>query len=164
MKTIWLLDVDGVINANKPGWSAAPHRANAYCNGISWPLRWAPALLDNIRAVRASGLVEIVWCTTWCSDTDQLERLWRLPALDRAWTHEVTGEEAEPLKRAAAQQVIADGHRLIWTDDVVTPSEGDLYDELTADGRALLITPSWRRGLQPDHLQDIALFAEEGQL
>jgi hypothetical protein len=158
---IWLLDVDGVINATKPGWGAAPRKATAYAAGTGWTMRWAPALIDRIHQLRTAGLVEIHWCTTWCAYADQLERMWHLPPLTRAFTEDINGEEASQAKLAAARRVIADGRRLIWTDDVEVPKSGPLHDELTADGRALLIRPGGRRGLQSADLDAIELFAKE---
>jgi len=37
--------------------------------------------------------------------------------------------------------VLADGRRLIWTDDEALPKPGETRDELTAGGLALLIAP-----------------------
>ncbi|KUL32677.1 hypothetical protein [Actinoplanes awajinensis] len=44
---VWLLDVDGVLNANRPGWSAAPRRGMAYAGGTGFLMRWAPARLGR---------------------------------------------------------------------------------------------------------------------
>jgi hypothetical protein len=60
---------------------------------------------------------------------DQLERLWRLPPLVRAFCERI-------VELAAARQVLADRRPLIWTDDTEVLGFGPLYDELTADGRA----------------------------
>lgn len=157
---VWLLDVDGVVNATRPGWHAPPRRAYAYDAGTAYRLRWAPALIDRIRALHASGTVEVRWCTTWCAYADQLERMWRLPRLDRAFCDPVDGLTAAPLKVAAARKMLAQGRRLIWTDDEIVPAPGtDLHTELTAAGRALLIAPVSTRGLQPEHLDAIEAFA-----
>jgi hypothetical protein len=156
MACVWLLDVDGVINARKPGWHAAPHHGRAYAEGTAWPMRWAPALVARIRRLHASGAVEVRWCSTWCAWSDQLERLFRLPALACAFT---TTTDAPTAKLAAARAVLADGDHLIWTDDDEVPTGGPLLDELTATGRALLIRPDARRGLTPAHLDAIESFA-----
>lgn len=155
---VWLLDVDGVINANRPGWGAAPRKQMAYADGDGWPMRWAPALLDRIRALVVAETVEVRWCTTWCAWADQLERMWRLPPLGRAFTEKLNGSVASAAKLACARPVLADGRRLIWTDDMEVPSAGPLYDEMTVEGRALLIRPAGNRGLQPDHLDEIEAF------
>jgi hypothetical protein len=160
---VWLLDVDGVVNATKPGWHAAPARAWVYStvDRCEYRLRWAPALVQRLRALHVAGTVEIRWCTTWCLEAATLERLWHLPRLDRALTCEPMprGSAAHPLKLAAARRVLAADRVLIWTDDAAVPGPGPLHDELTNGGRALLIAPSARRGLTPQHLADIEAFA-----
>jgi hypothetical protein len=57
-------------------------------------------------------------------------------------------------------RVLAEGRRVIGTDDMETPTpdDGPLYDELTADGRALLICPSAVEGLCPEHMDAIEAF------
>ncbi|MEU3452298.1 hypothetical protein ABZ671_01620 [Micromonospora sp. NPDC006766] len=155
---VWLLDVDGVINASRPGWSAAPWKGYAYENATEYKIRWAPQLIARIYELHRSGLVEVRWCTTWCAYAWQLERLFRLPPLGRAFNEDVRGPAASAVKLAAARQVLADGRRLIWTDDDEVPTGGPLHDELTA-GRALLIRPNSSRGLRPEHLDAIEAFA-----
>ncbi|GAA2886771.1 hypothetical protein GCM10010517_50560 [Streptosporangium fragile] len=155
---MWLLDVDGVINVARPGWGTAPRSGDAYSGGTAYRMRWAPALLERIRALHRAGGVEIRWCSTWCPDADQVERLFALPRLDRAWSEHLTGSAAAAAKLAAARRVLAQGRRLVWTDDDETPSCGPVYEELTRTGKALLIAPSPRRGLQPEHLDAIEAF------
>ncbi|MEV1315468.1 hypothetical protein AB0J14_05205 [Micromonospora arborensis] len=162
---VWLLDVDGVVNARKPGWGAAPRKRGCWSasDAYEYVMRWAPPLVDRIRDLHKQGVVEVRWCTTWCPDADALERLWALPTLERAFTDHVKGEEAHALKVAAARKVLADGRRLIWTDDDVVPTDGELHDELVATGRALLIRPKASTGLQPEHMDLIEAFAKEAR-
>lgn len=163
----WLLDVDGVLNVwGKPGWSASPWHTrvvvpydDAGTLVAEFRLRWAPALITRIRRLHATGTVRIVWCTTWCPVAELLEELWGFPSLERAWSTHLHGYFAVEAKRAAARAVLAAGGRLIWTDDDAFPRAGPLVDELTADGRALLIKPDRRRGLQRDDLAAIESFA-----
>lgn len=159
---VLLLDVDGVINANRPGWGAAPRRALVWSasDRQSYPMRWAPALVDRIRSLHAAGVVEARWCSTWCADADQLEQLWRLPPLERALTVDPIprGAACWPMKLAAARAVLAEDRVLVWTDDEAVPAHGSVYDELTAGGRGLLIAPRPSRGLQPDDLDRIEAF------
>src|SRR5262249_22069995 len=72
-RPVWLLDVDGVINAGSPGWGGAPRTGNAYSSGMEFRIRWAPPLVARIRALHDRGAAEIRWCSTWCCDADQLE-------------------------------------------------------------------------------------------
>ncbi|WP_196454402.1 hypothetical protein [Planomonospora sp. ID82291] len=157
-RPVWLLDVDGVINASRPGWGGPPRSGTAYSGGDAYRIRWAPALLDRIRALHRAGGVEIRWCSTWCADADQMERLFGLPRLARAWSEHLSATAAATAKLTAARDVLAQGRRLIWTDDVEVPAGGPVHDELTAGGRALLIAPSPGRGLQPEHMDAIEAF------
>jgi hypothetical protein len=68
------------------------------------------------------------------------------------------GSVASLAKLATARAVLAQGHRLVWTDDVETPTTGPVFEELAGPGRALLIAPSPIRGLQPEHLERIEQF------
>lgn len=160
---VWLLDVDGVINARKPGWSARPSRRHAYasCSRQQLPLWYAPALLARIRAAHAAGLAEIRWATTWCCEVDALEKAFSLPHFEPCWTDHINGRAAAMAKLACAAQVLADGRRLVWTDDSETPTSGETYERLTFDGRALLIAPNPARGLQPDDMDRIEAFCRK---
>ncbi|GAA2370120.1 HAD domain-containing protein [Dactylosporangium salmoneum] len=153
---VWLLDVDGVINVAEPAWTGAPRRGAATAEGVGWPLRWSPRLVKRIRQLHRDGVLEVRWCSTWCAWPEQIARALRMPCLDRAF-----GDvpDASVAKLAAARAVLRGGRRLVWTDDVVVPEPGDLHDELTAGGRALLIRPDPRHGLTPAHLDAIEAFA-----
>ncbi|MGX6608311.1 hypothetical protein ACWKSP_40275 [Micromonosporaceae bacterium Da 78-11] len=153
-RPVWLLDVDGVLNATRPGWSAAPRNGTAYGDGYPYRLRWAPALISRIRALHNAGSVTV----RWCADADQVERLFALPRLERAWTDPISHGAAPAAKLAAASAVLDQGYRLIWTDDDAVPTSGPVHDELVATGRALLIAPLPNRGLQPEHLDMIEAF------
>lgn len=158
---VWLLDVDGVINAGRAGWGRAPVAKQVYCPSLrqSFRIRWEPALLERIKAMHALGVAEVRWCTTWAPDATELEAALRMPHLEPCWTTHINGLEASAAKLARASAVLAEGRRLIWTDDREVPLEGEYpYDEMTADGRALLIRPNAQKGLRPEHLRDILEF------
>ena len=70
-----------------------------------------------------------------------------------------TADDADPVKLAAARRILAEGRRLVWTDDTAVPASGPLVNELTAGGRGLLIRPHPRRGLRPRDLARIEAFA-----
>ncbi len=160
---VWLLDVDGVINIDRSAWHAAPRRATLYADAADWVLRWAPACAEAITGLHRRGLVEVRWCSTWCIAPDQLRRLeglMRLPEFASALPADM-GLNVDAHKTAAAERILAEGRRLVWTDDEVVPDpdrEPQFYAELTAGGRALLIRPTSRRGLTPAHLDEITAF------
>jgi hypothetical protein len=58
-----------------PGGLDAPHHGFAYADGVGWPMRWAPRLTARIRHLHTAGLAEVRWCTSWCVNASQLERL-----------------------------------------------------------------------------------------
>lgn len=158
--TVWLLDVDGVINAPRAGWDTQPQRSHVTTDGIPFRLSWEPRVVAAIRRLHTTvDSLDIRWCTSWCHWAGQLERLWELPRLSRAFHEPINGAALSIAKLAAAREVLAQGHRLIWTDDTEVPEWGEVHDELTAGGRALLIAPDDRVGLQPEHLQQIEDFA-----
>lgn len=155
---VWLLDVDGVINATRPGWGAPPRKGRARFFDDEFPIRWAPALVDRILALHRSGQIEIRWCTTWCPQAEQIEQLIGLPALPRAFTED-PGLRVRRAKHDAVLAVLAENRPLVWTDDDAIPESGRLFDELaSAPAGALLIRPRGHCGLQPVHLDAIEAF------
>jgi hypothetical protein len=159
MRTVFLLDVDGPLNADKAGWSAAPVSGYAYDRGSArnWKMRWEPKLMSRLRRIEAQYPQTIYWATSWCGSTDNLERLFKLPALLSAASSRMSGAD----KLMAANAVMEAGDRLIWADDEYTPDSGELYDEWTATGRALLLRPKAtgkRQGLRPEDLDLIDQF------
>ena len=160
MKTpVWLLDVDGVINANRPGWSAAPHQATVAASGTTWRMRWEPRLATAIRETHLSGAAEVRWATSWVSYPDELERVFRLPTLPLAFTDEAYRGITEAKINAALHVVETENRPLIWTDDEVIPTDGPIYDRLHAAGvPLLLIAPKANRGLRADDIDTITMF------
>ncbi len=98
--------------------------------------------------------MRIVWATSWCGYTTQLEQLFKLPALPSAASTRMEGSD----KYRAALKVVESGKKLIWTDDEFTPDFGPWYDELTKFNSSLLIRPSPRRGLRSTDLDLIDSF------
>lgn len=99
MPPLLLLDVDGVLNALAddardlaawPWWDSGRARAG----GRSWPIRWAPAVVDRLRGWHEAGAVELQWLTTWGHDAnDELAALLGMPRLAVAGTYD---DEPDP--------------------------------------------------------------------
>lgn len=156
-RTVFLLDVDGVINATRPGWSAAPFSGKAFCTDLGrwYKMRWAPQLISRLRMLLKNSYLTIVWATSWCGDTDQLEELFKLLALPSAASKRMHRVD----KADAALAVLKAGDRLIWADDEFVPEPGeDLYDELMSYPDVLLLKPDAQRGLRPSHLDQVDEF------
>lgn len=149
-RPVWLLDVDGVINARRHAWPSRIARTTLAVDGESYPLAWSPALVDRVRAHAVGGQVQIVWATSWCPHADRLEELWDLPPLARAWgVAHGTDDELEVAKRNAFAAA-ADTGRVIWTDDEHAPN--------TRTDAILGIRPHPKGGLGPADLDDIEAF------
>ena len=109
--------------------------------------------MSKLRALNDLPFVRILWATTWVGDTDQLEHLFRLPALLSAGATSMSIRD----KQDAALAVVKSGDELIWIDDEAIPLSGPVYSELMlAD--ALLIRPASSRGLRPEHFDKIDAF------
>lgn len=162
---VLLLDVDGVLNVARPGWAAPPRHATASTNGQTYPLCWAPDLLDRLRDWHLDGRAELRWATTWCRDADQLERLWGLPPLARALADDDLGSFLRILfgKLNAALAVVEEEHRpLVWVDDDAIPAFGPYRDRLdNAPAGALLLTPRPTRGITREEADLIESFLDD---
>ncbi len=162
---VWLLDVDGVLNAHDPGWNGDVAEGWARADRGRFRIRWSPALVHGIRTLAAGDVVEVRWATTWVPWIDAIEGLLGLPpwALAYDGPYEGSGTPATPTpwrKLDAALAVVEDeGRPLIWTDDDAIPTVGEELDRLTSGGQpALLVRPHHRHGLQPADLADIGAF------
>lgn len=153
----WLLDVDGVLNANKPGWGGPPARRYVHAGGSEYLLRWAPALISRIRLLHASGAVEILWATSWVDHIATIEAALTLPSFPVAFS-DVQPGPVDDRKQQVALDLVSMGRRLIWTDDEAFPETWTPRAFLESAGH-LLIAPRPNRGLQPDHLDRIEAFA-----
>lgn len=161
MTVVWLLDVDGVINASRPSWGGAPTRRSVMAKGREWRISFAPDLITRIRRIVKAGQLEIRWCTTWCPDIVEIQKVTGLPPLRRCWYEEPGAPAAaDSLKFAAAARVLTEGRRLVWTDgEIFERIPGALRRRLADPRRCLLLAPAPKKGLQPEHLDYIEAFA-----
>jgi len=159
---VWLLDVDGVVNARRPAWDQPFSHGNAFVDGVAYRLQWAPELTKYIRGVHKRKAAEIRWATTWVDHVHQVERLLRLPAFRTAFRGLGSAPSigAPDLKLIAALQVVEVERRpLIWTDDDAIPVLGAQRRRLEEAGvPVLLLAPDPYEGLTPEHLERIDAF------
>ncbi len=167
---VWLLDIDGVVNALARGpvagswpperWVQQVISADIPGSGrMVLPIFAARPVLDFVtRAVR-TGAAEVIWHSTWReAAVSDLAPVLGLPPIPVSyapeWTHR---PERLWWKLPAAQRVVESGRRLVWTDDdiAVVP---DQVAALTAHPDTLLISPDPQSGLTADNLQSIADF------
>jgi hypothetical protein len=157
---IWLLDVDGVLNAVtvEPDRTAWPQwtTGTAYTSGRGYPITFSPAVTGVIRDLHDRGLVEVRWLTTWAQDANRdLRRLLDLPEFPVVGR---PGGSAVWWKLPYAQEVGREGRPLIWTDDELGYS-AEAMDWLNGlEQPALAIAPHPAVGLRREHLDKVSGF------
>lgn len=156
---IWLLDVDGVLNAvchpgRPPGTWDRWQSGTAVAAGERFMITFAPQLMAGIRELHDSGAVEIRWLTTWAHDAnDGLRELLDLPAFPVAGEPEYAGAW---WKLPCAERAAEENRPLIWTDDDLDYS--GTARRWAADTGILAIAPDPSAGLTPADLDTIRTF------
>jgi hypothetical protein len=185
MNPLWLLDVDGVLNAVTSDPDGVMWRewkqAFAEAQGRRWPICYAPAVTERIAALHNNGQVEVRWLTTWRHDANaSLRHVLDLPELtvvaDASGPIALTEGEASSHGAAVAsaygaasgwwkldalRQLIAreGGERpLVWTDDELAYRTEAVAWVRTNVRESLLISPVTSIGLTPRHLDEITEF------
>jgi hypothetical protein len=169
-RPVWLLDIDGVVNALARGpvagsWPAdqwVQHVVTADIPGsgrMVLPIYAAQPVLDFVSRVVASGACDVYWHSTWrTAAASDLAPVLGLPPIPISIAPEWTKRpERIWWKLPAAHRVVQSGRRLVWTDDDIRVLPEQVAD---LDGRddTLLIGPVPEVGLTADHLGAIANF------
>jgi len=166
---VWLLDVDGVINAFPTIRQPGSWRRNQWTRFKvrGFHIQAARPVLDFIRKVHEEGLAEIRWHTTWQEKALDLGDVLGLPTFHIAAAPEFDDRPDNVphlgywWKAAAAYRVVdVEKRRLLWTDDDAT--ELDDYDNRRiwagGPGTAMVIAPDPSDGLVQTDLDRIQLF------
>jgi hypothetical protein len=167
---VWLLDIDGVVNALSRGpvagswpsdqWVQRAVAADIPGSGrMVLPIFVAQPVLDFIARVIRTGAAEVIWHSTWReAAVSDLAPVLGLPAMPISvapeWTHR---PERIWWKLPAAQRVVQSGRRLVWTDDDIAVVPDQVAD-VAAHPDTLLISPDPQAGLTADNLRSIADF------
>ena len=156
---VLLLDVDGVVNVFEPSRDGLL----VHTKVSRFPIRYTPALIHRLHPLYRSSAVEFRWATTWCFYESELAALEDLIGITapRAFTDRPDHLTWGDMKADAALAVLAEDRRLIWADDEEAAAARLLFPEIAhaeRDGRALLLTPASRVGLQPEDLDAIDAF------
>lgn len=178
---VWLLDVDGVINAitgrpDEEVWPAEAwtRRFVATLDGRRWPILTAAPVLAYLVDAHEAGRVEIRWHTTWQrSAIERLAPALGLPQWPLAPAPEFTSFEDSGYARGAsahswwktgaAQRVrTEESRRLLWTDDDLSAGRGlPDVERLQSDPDVCLVSPVPSAGLSRPDLARIERFLAE---
>ena len=171
LQPIWLLDIDGVINAAaemaprnvwpESEWVGTEARDE---HGRLFPLLAARPVLEFIRAVHESDRAEIRWHTTWQEAANNVADAFDLPhfPVQPAAEWPPTPDLEVWWKLPATRRVVAEGRPVIWTDDdtsfhVSRPARAKLAGRTPM----LVISPNVRAGLSKRHLRRIESFLKQ---
>jgi HAD domain in Swiss Army Knife RNA repair proteins len=169
-KPVWLLDVDGVVNALARGpvegswpadmWLRRVVSADIPNTGrMVLPILAAQPVLDFVTRVVTAGAADVVWHSTWrAAAVTDLAPVLGLPAIPISIAPEWTDRPAGLWwKVPAAERVVASGRPLVWTDDDIAALPEQVA-QLAHRSDTLLVSPDPRTGLTPEHLNAIAEF------
>jgi len=159
---LWLLDVDGVINAVcgtcPPGSSG--------CGFNGYTITWPTEVVRRMRQLHETSAVEIRWLTTWCEDAANMIA----PALGLPLDCVVEGSDDHKgvregwWKSTTAKRLSdADPDRpLIWTDDDLDYAErqGEVDWLRERTGPTFAYAPDPRQGITPKYLARIEAFID----
>lgn len=169
-RPVWLLDIDGVLNAatKKPDGSVWPAEqwvhGHAEGGGNRWPILFARPVADFILETHDKGRAEIRWHTTWQHDAGRVGKLLGLPDFPVHDAPEFRTLSTTWWKLPGALRVVeAEQRPLVWTDDDAANS----WDLPPADrarlhdgAPTLIVAPSPNTGLTPKHLRQIDDFLD----
>lgn len=147
---IWLLDVDGVLNAfDDRGPVLGDWDDWEFFSARGFPMRYSPAMCSRIRALHETGQVEIRWLTTWGRHANTDLTPMGFPQLKVAAEQPLRGKGGW-WKFPPAKELFDAGHALIWTDDDLTSSQGAV---------------SWLRHITTtDRANDVRAYAPQGAI
>ena len=165
---VWFLDIDGVINSYPAPKAHMIKKYGEYKLAIygEYMLWYSPRVIDFINAVNASGLVEVVWLTTWKDEAprefaprvglDHFPTITDDSGADHSW-----GTDWWKWRRVRDFLGDNEGNRrVVWTDDDLSRriKEAFWYRYDPEKTNSLLLTPMSNPGLTPDHLDSILEF------
>lgn len=173
---IWLLDVDGVLNALpwrtrrfqkeplEPAWPDYTQCRSDTDGGDRYVITYSPTLMKAIRELHESGAVEVRWLTTWGRGANfRLNKQLGLPEFAVAGEPDIiSGFAGAPAHHwwkldDARRAHAAEPHRpFIWTDDDLAAVK-DARD-WAGDNGVLAIATDDRSGITPHDLERITNF------
>lgn len=156
VKGVWMLDIDGVVNASHPeegGWSevasgVAIPAVRGEVDGFGYPIRWAPGLLGEILQICKQHELKLMLCSTWCGQSRNLLEVLGIN-IEEAWSTPGHGGRAWLVKWSTVRAIAAEVERVIWTDDDL------VYTSARMPENVFPLAPNERTGLSRADLMAI---------
>lgn len=163
---LWLLDVDGVLNALR----LDDLDGYEQCDARGFRITYNPAIIRRIRDLHESGRVEVRWLTTWCDHAPiHIAPPLGLPdfKVEGAADH-VDPDNVWTWWKTITAQRLSDAEPdrpLIWTDDDLSYGEKRLEVEWLRERTAptLALSPNASTGLTASNLDRIERFIERAE-
>jgi hypothetical protein len=169
VKPLWLLDIDGVINAC-PASGEAPDcwkewvRKDVVNFAGTWPILIAEEVIAFLNFVHYADLAEIRWHSTWQEESEQVALAFGLPTFEVQACPEAIRNGTVHWWKFPAVQREARERRVLWTDDDVRHHLPVIERaRLRVDHGVKIICPDAWQGLTPQDLEDIEVFLKEEQ-
>lgn len=152
-KPIWLMDVDGVLNA--VNYQPSPDQRREVLNGFA--ITWTPAITDAIAALHNEGLVEVRWLTTWADlANDHIGPALGWPDL-KVVASPYDASRTAWWKLAYVMDLAVDDQLIVWADDDIL-GDPDARNWLKQEdaGNVFTICPDTRVGLTMEDVDRVA--------
>lgn len=174
-KPIWLLDIDGVINATSMKTAAHIYPLASWqrLHVDGFQITAAQPVLDLLHTVHDDGLAEIRWHTTWQDRAWDVGEALGLPEFPVQYTDEWPDSSEKAARRMmvglprwwkvrAVYDLLGEGHRVLWTDDDIFPELPAVHrQKLKALGKVRMLSPVSLYGIQPGEIRMIKKFLKE---
>lgn len=157
------LDVDGVINADrpKPRLAASYKYAEVEAAGAFYPIWYRPTVVDFLNELHRDGAAQVLWLTTWREDAPRnLAPALGLDKFDAA--AEVAGADhpfsPDWWKRNTVRSYLSESKSrpFVWLDDDLDKSLRRAFADIYPN--SLLVRPSPYIGLSDDDLTRVSDF------
>ncbi len=157
---IWLLDLDGVVNAHATRGDRHVWPAEAWRHDTvrEWPMLVAQPVVDFIRSAHDAGRAEVRWHTTWQHHAYEFAERFELPRFEIADAPEFERPDDGFWKLPAVARAATEGRPLVWTDDDAARMRPARRRELAERVPLLVVAPPLHVGLCPRHLRQIDRF------
>lgn len=161
VRPIWLLDIDGVINAVMDPAKIPDDHTRLVTDRYS--IVYRQVVVDRIALLHKWGRVEVRWLTTWLDSAPELGDRIGLPRFAVEGRGDWLREEPGSWWKSVTAQRISEANPdspLIWTDDDLEGAADRGEVEWLADRTAptLALSPNWRTGLSDAFLDRIEAF------